>query len=64
MAQYRIKLSANDKGEVTVSVEGLSGTSCKDVTKAIEQALGNVTKDVPTDEMYRTEEQETIIQER
>ncbi len=42
-------------GEVQITVKGVKGKSCKDVTKQIEAALGKVTKDTPTPDMWQTE---------
>lgn len=38
-------------GNTKIEVRGIKGKSCKDVTKAIEAALGKVTSDKPTQEM-------------
>jgi hypothetical protein len=38
-------------GSPTIQVNGVKGTSCKDVTKAVEKALGKVARDKPTPEM-------------
>jgi hypothetical protein len=42
-------------GSVTVKVEGVKGRSCQDATRKIEEALGKVTSDNPTEEMYERE---------
>jgi len=48
------------KGKTTVHAEGYPGASCKDATKAIEQALGQVVEDQETSEMYQEIDQEFI----
>lgn len=48
-------------GATTVKTEGFEGTACKDATKQLEQALGTVTDDQPTQEMYTPPEQHTTI---
>lgn len=42
-------------GESQVKVEGVSGGSCKDLSKGIEAALGAVASDRATEEMYAPE---------
>jgi hypothetical protein len=39
-------------GSPTIKVNGITGQSCKDVTKTVERALGNVTSDKPTQDMF------------
>ena len=41
-------------GKVEVKVAGVGGSSCRDVTKALEKALGNTVSDKVTDEFYKT----------
>ena len=48
------------KGKTTVQAEGYAGVSCKDATNAFEKALGQVTEDTETDEMYMEIDQEYI----
>lgn len=36
----------------TVSVEGVKGSACTDLTRQIEEGLGKVQSDEPTPEMY------------
>ena len=38
--------------KINLSVAGVKGTSCKDLTKAMEKALGTVTETKGTTEMY------------
>lgn len=61
MAQKKITVRVNPKGEVQVATAGFEGTACKDATKQLEMALGTVTDDKPTQEMYSPPEQTTTI---
>ena len=49
-----IEIIVSPKGETTVQTKGFAGSSCRDATKALEQALGAVQSDKPTAEMYQT----------
>lgn len=46
-----------DGGSPVISVKGVKGTGCKDLTKSLEKALGETISDTPTREMR--EEPET-----
>jgi hypothetical protein len=48
------------KGETTVSAEGFPGNTCKDATKLIEEALGQVTADEETHEVYQEIDHEFV----
>ena len=48
-----IVVSAN--GQTTVRANGFAGGSCRDATKCLEQALGNVAADQLTPEFYLTQ---------
>lgn len=39
-------------GKPTISVKGAKGKSCKDLTRALEAALGDTAKSTPTAELY------------
>lgn len=41
-----------ENGVPTVSVNCVKGKSCKDITRALEAALGEVSESKPTGEMY------------
>ena len=58
---HQVKVIIAPDGTTEVKVEGVAGTKCKDVTRALESALGKTTTSKPTDEMYKTEAQ---IQQR
>jgi len=49
------------KGATTVTAEGF-GETCKDATKLIEKALGTVTDDVDTHEVYQEIDHEWVDQ--
>lgn len=53
-----IIVEASPEGEVTVTVRGVKGKSCKDVTASFEKALGKTTSSVPTKEMYEKEQKQ------
>ena len=50
------------KGSVMVQPEGFKGETCKDATKLLEKALGTITSDVATQEMYESPQQEHITE--
>ena len=39
-------------GKATVKADGYKGETCKDATRLIEKALGQIIEDTPTSEMY------------
>jgi hypothetical protein len=45
-----ITVDVDQEGGVQITVEGVAGKSCKDLTADIEKALGKVTNDVKTPE--------------
>lgn len=49
-----IEITIDTKGEVSVQTKGFSGASCKDASKALEEALGIVRSDTATPEMYQS----------
>lgn len=42
-----------DGGNTKVSVDGVAGLSCKDITASLEASLGKVQSSEPTSEMYQ-----------
>ena len=50
-----IIVSFDDNGEAVITVNGVKGKSCKDVTKFLEKELGEVTSDKKTKEFYEVE---------
>ena len=55
---FRIPLHGNP----SLTVEGVKGESCKDVTAALEAALGTVVSDTPTNEFYERPLEEQVKQ--
>jgi len=51
---HSIKVRIKADGTTEVAVDGLAGASCKDVTRALEKALGKVTSDKQTAEFHKT----------
>ena len=49
----RIIVTVTEQGETQIKVEGCAGPGCKNLTKAIEQAIGVTTRDVATPEMHQ-----------
>jgi len=43
-----IEVIVDAKGELTVQTKGFTGSSCRDISKALERALGIVQSDTPT----------------
>jgi hypothetical protein len=46
-----IEIIVSPTGQTRISTRGYSGPTCKEATRALEQALGLVEKDQPTPEM-------------
>ena len=54
MRQIIVKIK---DGATSVEAQGFKGSSCKEATKALENALGKVTSDEETSEMHEVEEE-------
>ncbi len=46
----------DDDGNITITVEGVKGKSCEELTASLEAALGTVTAREHTSEYYQEEE--------
>lgn len=53
MERHTIEIDLD--GTTQISVAGVKGKRCKDVTAQIERALGRTVKDTPTGEMAQSE---------
>ena len=49
-----IEIIISPKGEATVQTKGFAGSSCKEASRFIEQALGEKISEQATAEMYQT----------
>lgn len=49
----QVIIDIDAEGNTTVSVKGVKGKSCTDLTKYIEAALGKVTRDDKTPEFHQ-----------
>lgn len=52
----KITIEIATDGSTTVSVNGVKGTSCQQLTKNLEKALGKTSKDTKTKEFYQNEQ--------
>jgi hypothetical protein len=59
-----IEIVINTKGETTVQTKGFTGSSCRDASRLIEQALGQMQSDKPTAEFYQQTPAADQIQQR
>jgi len=48
-----IEVTVSPTGEVSIQTRGYAGSACRQASKFLEKALGRVTKDRPTAEMYQ-----------
>lgn len=48
-----INIEVSETGETTVAVQGCPGPTCKQLTAAIERAIGSTTSDRTTPEMVQ-----------
>jgi len=48
-----IHLIIDPQGQVRLETKGFTGASCREASKAIEQALGLAESDRPTSELYQ-----------
>ena len=59
-----IIVEVDTDANVTVSVNGVKGKSCQDITRNLEKALGTVTKDTLTREAYEQPERNQLNNRR
>lgn len=53
--KYEIDIEVRPDGSVGLGVKGAKGKKCKEITKFLEEALGDVTHVEPTPEYYEEE---------
>ena len=49
----RVTIEIDQQGTAKISVNGVCGAACKELTRPLEQALGVVTSDRVTTDMFR-----------
>ena len=59
-----IEITVSPKGETTVTTKGFTGSSCREASKFIEQALGQRTGERPTAEFHQVQSVEQATQQR
>ena len=60
----RIEIVIAPTGEATVQTTGFTGSSCRDASKFLEEALGRQTDERLTSEFYETVQTETRNRQR
>ena len=60
----KIEIIVSPKGETTVTTKGFAGSSCREASKFIEQALGQRTSERLTAEFHQTQSVEHATQQR
>ena len=59
-----IEITVSPKGETAVTTKGFAGSSCREASKFIEQALGQRTSETLTAEFHQTAAVEQQQQQR
>jgi hypothetical protein len=59
-----IEILINPKGEATVTTKGFAGTSCRDASKLLEEAMGQRLSEQQTAEFYQAQATEHLQQEQ
>lgn len=59
-----IEIIVNSKGETTVATRGFAGSSCRDASRFIEQALGQRLDEQLTAEFHQSQTVEQAQQQR
>ena len=59
-----IEITVNAKGETTVTTRGFAGSSCRDASRFIEQALGQRLEEQLTAEFHQTQAAEQHLRQQ
>ena len=59
-----IEIIVSPQGQTRVETKGFSGSTCRDTSRFIEQALGKIASDQLTDEFYRQSENQSLRQQQ
>lgn len=58
-----IEILVSPQGQTTLTTKGFAGSSCREASRALEQALGLVESDQPTAELYQTQQAGQSLQQ-
>lgn len=58
--KQELEISISETGEVSINVQGAKGSKCLDITKELEDVIGNVTFREKKSSFYEQEESEHI----
>ena len=64
MSTQTIEIIVSAAGETTVQTKGFTGSSCREASKFIEQALGDKTRETLTAEFHQTATTQQKLQQR
>ena len=64
MSSQTIEIVVGPSGETTVQTKGFAGSSCRDASKFIEQALGDKTAETLTGEFHQTANAQQKLEQR
>ena len=59
-----IEITISDKGETTVQTRGFVGSSCRDASRALEEALGQRIDEQLTGEFHQTQAAEQHLRQQ
>lgn len=61
MSEEKVIIEIDKNGGTTVKVDGVKGDGCSLLSQGIVKALGGVTSDTPTNEMYERPSQDQEV---
>lgn len=59
-----IEITINSQGETSLQTKGFSGSSCREASQFLEQALGNATSETLTTEFHQQVATESFLRQR
>ena len=62
--QQTIEIVIDTTGAARLQTKGFAGPACRDASRVLEQALGTVSSDTPTAEMYQAATQAEAVRQR
>jgi beta-lactam-binding protein with PASTA domain len=58
-----IEVIVSPQGETKIETKGFAGSSCREASQFLEQALGTKVSEIPTAEFYQAQPQGQVIQQ-